>query len=368
MRARALERVAFLAFAGLLGPLPGTVWFAATAVAADQPLSQDDAMLLVMSGASTEKKVSLIEQRRVDFQMNSALEKQFKDVGADTTVIDALRGLAPSQLGHTGALSPNPADSSVLEPARQKSGSLPHPIPSLVNKIINEFARKDRLLMEVLTNYAYHQLYKLEEIGENGETLGTHREEWDIVFGDRGERITRLTYAPRDTLKRVYIPAADELRNPQPLMIPPEDLPFYEIQYLDHVRLDEVHAYVFSVRPRQLEPLKLYFQGKIWVEDQDLQIVKAEGQSVQAKTPRKSGVLFPHFTTYREQIDGKYWFPALTLADDILFFPEEPIHVRSVVKYSDYKRFESEVRIVSVANPNDPATISPSLRPGQLNK
>jgi hypothetical protein len=62
--------------------------------------------------------------------------------------------------------------------------------------------------------------------------------------------------------------------------------------------------------------------------------------------------LFPRFTTYREQIDGKFWFPTYTMADDTLYFSTGQVHIKQVIRYTDYKQFKSKVRIVSV----DPTT------------
>ena len=41
-----------------------------------------------------------------------------------------------------------------------------------------------------------------------------------------------------------------------------------------------MHCYVFDVAPKQFEKNKRYFQGRIWVDDHDFQIVKNYGKSV----------------------------------------------------------------------------------------
>ncbi len=78
-------------------------------------------------------------------------------------------------------------------------------------------------------------------------------------------------------------------------------------------------AIAFSVKPKKMEKGKRYFDGKIWVDDKDLQIVKTYGKGV--GIVKKRATQFPKFETYREQIDGKYWFPTYTHADDTLHFP-----------------------------------------------
>jgi hypothetical protein len=138
------------------------------------------------------------------------------------------------------------------------------------------------------------------------------------------------------------------LRNIQPFVLTTDELPEYDVHYVDHVKVDEIMAYVFTVRPKELKKGKQYFQGTIWVDDRDLQIVKTQGKSVGELKKSKGENLFPRFTTYREQIDGKFWFPTYTIADDTLYFSSGPVHVKEIIRYTDYKQFKasSTFRIV----------------------
>ena len=108
---------------------------------------------------------------------------------------------------------------------------------------------------------------------------------------------------------------------------------------------DELHTYVFEIAPKRIEKNKRYFQGRIWVDDHDFQIVKTYGKTVPDIRKKNGENLFPKFTTYREQIDGKYWFPTYTRADDTLHFSNQDVRIREVVKYTNYKRFGSNVKI-----------------------
>jgi len=85
------------------------------------------------------------------------------------------------------------------------------------------------------------------------------------------------------------------------------------------------------------------------VDDRDLQIVKSEGKQVPEVNNKKGQEnLFPRFTTYREQIDGKYWFPTFTMADDTLYFSNGPVHIKEILRYTNYKQFKAGSRILSV--------------------
>ena len=128
----------------------------------------------------------------------------------------------------------------------------------------------------------------------------------------------------------------------QPFVLTTDQIPYYDIQYLGRQKVDEVGCFAFSVKPKKLEKGKRYFEGQIWVDDRDLQIVKTYGKGVGLV---KKGNEFPRFETYREQIDGKYWFPTYTHADDTLHFPEYDQRISMTVKYQDYKQFKSQTNI-----------------------
>jgi hypothetical protein len=93
-----------------------------------------------------------------------------------------------------------------------------------------------------------------------------------------------------------------------------------------------------------MEKGERYFQGTVWVDDRDLQIVKSYGRGV-GLLKKGFDNQFPKFETYREQIDGKYWFPTYTNADDVLPFQSGPQRIRMTVRYEDYKQFKGEVQI-----------------------
>ncbi len=251
-------------------------------------------------------------------------------------------------------------DASATSAKAAPDNSLADPSPDQVQRIIQEFAAKEKLFKEARNNYTYHQVNKVEELGADNEVEGVFEQEWDILFDDAGNRIERVTYAPADTLKRIIMTKEDfvSMRNTQPFVLTSDELPEYEIKYLGHVKVDQITAYVFSIRPKEIQKGQQYFQGVVWVDDRDLQIVKSEGKPVPELHTKKGENLFPRFTTWREQIDGKYWFPTYTMADDTLYFSQGPVHIKQILRYTDYKQFKSKVRIVSATptdRPNQPA-------------
>ncbi|HCC56994.1 MAG TPA: hypothetical protein DEQ47_06955, partial [Solibacterales bacterium] len=122
------------------------------------------------------------------------------------------------------------------------------------------------------------------------------------------------------------------------------DIQKYDVRYLGKQNVDEIPCYTFAVKPKTMLKGERYFEGQIWVDDRDLQIVKTYGKGV-GLLKRGSDNQFPKFETYRQQIDGKYWFPTYTTADDTLRFAQGPQRIKMVVKYEDYKQFKSDVNI-----------------------
>jgi hypothetical protein len=262
----------------------------------------------------------------------------------------------------TGEQQKKAAASSAVPPPPANT-PLKDPSPAEIQRIIQEFAAKETQFKQARDNYTYHQINKVEELGPNDEVVGTYRQDWDILFDDSGKRIEQVTYAPLPTLKGLMVTEQDidAMRSIQPFVLTTDELPEYEIKYLGHVRVDYLTTYVFSIRPKEIKKGHLYFKGIVWVDDRDLQIVKTEGKSVPETRTSHGENLFPRFTTYREQIDGKYWFPTFTMADDTLYFPGNPIHIKEVIRYNNYKQFKSKVRILSSTPTSD--TPNPPPKP-----
>ncbi len=215
-----------------------------------------------------------------------------------------------------------------------------------VNQIIQKFAARETEFSIARQNYTYRQTARLQELDEFGNDRGRWEMVSDIVFPD-GKRFERVVRAPVATLRNIILTPEDEqdLRNVQPFVLTTDQVSQYLVRYLGTQKADEIPCYVFAIKPKTLEPGKRYFQGTIWVDDRDFQIVKSYGRGV-GLLKKGSDNQFPKFETYREQIDGKYWFPTYTRADDVLQFQTGlSQRIRMTVRYEDYKQFKSESQI-----------------------
>lgn len=222
-------------------------------------------------------------------------------------------------------------------------------------EIIKRFTEKESELREVWTNYAYQQESKYQLIGPADTISADFYQVSEFVFSDDGKRIQRIIKAPPSALEQSGMLTKedkDALINLQPFALTMKELPNYKVSYVGKEKLDDLQTYVFEVvpkvlsDPREMKRLKdqkmdgKYFQGRIWVDDQDLQIVKTAGKVVPEFDQR-----FPKFETYRENIDGRYWFPTYTYGDDVLHFEKSPpAHVRMIVRYKNYRQFSGDVK------------------------
>jgi len=219
-----------------------------------------------------------------------------------------------------------------------------------VQEIIQRFAAKEKQFKLAREQYTYTQDVTIQTL--DGNTVdGQYRQVSDILFDNQGHRIEQVTFAPQSTLERVVMTQSDydDIRNRLPFVLTSDDIDKYQILYVGKQREDELGTYVFDIAPKEIEKGQRYFQGRIWVDDHDFQIVKTYGETVpqvhNPKHPEKEN-LSPKFTTWRQQIDGKYWFPTYTRADDTLHFAgNDDVRMRYIVKYTNYKRYGAQSTI-----------------------
>jgi len=220
--------------------------------------------------------------------------------------------------------------------------------PSMpVEDIVKRFAEKEAQFKAERDNYTYSQNYSIQTLDEDNRPDGEYRMASDIIFTPEGKRYEHITYAPQDTLQRISLSQQDldDVRNVQPFVLTTTELPKYNVNYVGRQQVDELSCYVFEVGPKVIEKNQRYFKGRVWVDDKDLQIVMTDGKAVPDIVTKNNENVFPRFRTYRENIEQGYWFPVYTRADDYLHFRSGDVHIRMTIRYSNYKRFSSTVKI-----------------------
>jgi hypothetical protein len=259
------------------------------------------------------------------------------------------RGPLPPPPPGTVVPSTAPSDSTKTNASRQETSSHitnePPAIP--VEQIIQKFTQHEEEFRKERDNYTYTQIFVFQTIDEDGRPDGEYRLTSDILFTPAGKRYEKVVDAPAPTLSRISMSQQDfdDIEKVWPLVLTPDELPKYDVKYVGREQVDEVGTYVFDIAPKKLEKSQRYLQGRIWVEDRDFQIVKTRGKAT-GLLKKKEDQAFPTFETFRENIEGHYWFPTYTRADDILRFKSgQDVHIRLSVRYQNYKRFGSTIKI-----------------------
>jgi len=209
-------------------------------------------------------------------------------------------------------------------------------------EIIKRFAAKELEFKKVWEKYTYTQHILFQVLSLDGEVREEQEMSVEVYFTSDGKRKTR-TLEERGKLRslRVSKEDLDDAIYRQPFVLTTEELPNYKIEYRGEKLIDELYTYEFDVEPRKIEKGQRYFKGRIWVDDIDFQIVMTRGKVV----PDYSNNKFPRFETVREQIDGDYWFPTWTEADDILQFGQRRVRIRELITYENFKKFEVNTSI-----------------------
>ena len=218
------------------------------------------------------------------------------------------------------------------------------PIPA--DEIIKKFSEREREFRIARGSYTYHQTVRVQTLTGSDRVTGEYYVESDIIFDSAGKRTERITKAPPNTLQSISLTPEDmqDIREIQPFVLTSDDISKYTLKYLGKEMVDEIDCYVFDVAPTKMEKNQRYFQGQIWVDDRDYQIVKTYGKAVPDLRKGQEN-LFPRFETYREQIDGLYWFPTYTRALDTLQFSAGAQRIRMILKYENYKKFQADVKL-----------------------
>jgi hypothetical protein len=223
------------------------------------------------------------------------------------------------------------------------------------DEIIKNFAAKETEFQDALNHYTYRREARVQTIDDDTNKVDG---EWyqvdDVTFDPTGRRMEKTVFAPESSLERVMMSPSDlqDIQKGYPFVLTTAEIAQYNVKYVGKQQVDEVKCYVFDVAPKQIEKNKRYFLGRIWVDATDLQIVVTNGRMVPDDSRKGKEDLHPPFMTWRQQIDGHYWFPVYTKGEGTLHFSggsgymSQDVHMRDTIKYTDYKRFGSTIKLI----------------------
>jgi hypothetical protein len=221
--------------------------------------------------------------------------------------------------------------------------------PAEVDRIVQSFTKKEAEFRRALNNYSFKRDALMQKIGMGGQVTGEYHSISTFTFDDQGNRYEKISFAPMSTLPEVTPEDIEDLGGIEPFALEPSKIAKYDIRYAGKEKIDELNLYIFDVRPKVIpdpkKPKDRLFTGRIWVDDQDLQIVKTKGKGV----PETKNNKFPTVETYREHIDGRYWFPTYSYADEELIFDNgSSLHIRMKVRYMDFTPARATLKVTEI--------------------
>lgn len=273
--------------------------------------------------------------------------------------------------------------SSRFMPLDSGFGPLDPAPPSVPAKqIIADFVAKETQFADALKNYTWVRTVKVETLNSDNKPSGEYYEQDAIGRARNGKKVVQVLYAPPSTLSNggVYMSESDfqDINHRLPFVLTQDKIGEYNVTYVGRQKVDQVETYVFDVAPKQIVKKHRYFDGRIWVDQKDHQIVVTDGKSVPDDLKRGQEDLSLPFITFRQQIDGKYWFPVWTHGEGWLHFEggngylNENVHMNELVTYANYKRFGSSVTLIfhghKVANAGEAGQKSPQTGQSQPQK
>lgn len=237
-------------------------------------------------------------------------------------------------------------------------------------RIIRTFTAKEAEFRRALNSYSFKRDALIQKIGMGGQVMGEYHRVSTFTFDDQGNRYEKISFFPMSTMPEVTAEDIDDLGGINPFALEPSKIPQYNFRYVGKEKIDELNLYIFDVTPKVIPHPKTkerLFTGRIWVDDQDLLIVKTKGKGVPETKENK----FPVVETYREHIDGRYWFPSYSYADEELVFESGgSLHVRMKVRYMDFAPARATLRVTEVGedeNATTPSDVAKPVESGELN-
>ena len=258
-----------------------------------------------------------------------------------------------------GPLTPTPAEGHDV----RRLGTEPEPPapPSLSpDEIIRRFSQKEDQFVAARPNYGYRKTIRIDEFGEDGKPAGQFLMVTETMRAANGQVINKVVQKPQSTLHYFNLETEDvrELDRIPAFPLTTTQLAKYDLKYIGEEQVDELDCYIFKVKPKALDRTHAYLDGLVWVDTKYVEVVKTYGRWVNELGEMRSATLpFTLFETYRENVDGKYWFPNYARSDDTLHLKDVSVPVRLVIKWTDFKVLPA-AGAAPAAAPAAPATPS----------
>jgi TonB family protein len=232
-----------------------------------------------------------------------------------------------------------------------------------IDRIIRTFTAKEIEFRRALNSYSFKRDALVQKIGMGGQVTGEYHRISTFTFDDQGNRYEKISFFPMSTMPEITQQDIDDMGGISPFALEPSKIDQYDIRYVGKEKIDELDLFVFDVTPKVIPDFKKtkerFFSGRIWVDDRDLQIVKTKGKGV----PEDKNNKFPIVETYREHVDGRYWFPTYSYADEELIFENGSLHVRMKIRYTNFTPTRATLKVTEIGENEVPTTSTGIVKP-----
>jgi hypothetical protein len=250
--------------------------------------------------------------------------------------------LLDAQDSPQGPIAP-PPEHHVTRIGNESEPPAPPSLPEA--EIVKRFSEKEDEYILSRTHYTYRKTIRIQEFGTDGQPAG----EFVLVTQPGrdvdGKPFEKVVEKPRSTLQHLFLRSEDldGLQRIPAFPLTSSQLAKYDMKYLGKEQVDEIDCYIFQAKPRIVERVKAYFDGIVWVDAKYLEVVKTYGKWVtdQGDMHTMADLPFSLFETYRENVDGKYWFPSYSRSDETANLKGLEVPVRIVIKWTDFKPIPS---------------------------
>lgn len=258
-----------------------------------------------------------------------------------------------------GPMEP-PPEHKIVRIGNTSDPGAPPAVP--VEEAIKKLSSQEDNYLQARAHYTYRKTVRIQELGPDGKATGEYLMVTQPAREPDGTIYDRIVEHPKSTLQHMQLESEDfETLNRMPsFALTTAQLSKYSLKYLGKDQVDEIECYIFDVRPKMVERKNAYFQGIVYIDDKYLEVVKSYGSWVTDLGEMKSSAQLPFtlFETYREFIDGKYWFPTYARSDETLHLKDQNIPIKMVIKWSDFKPLASSA--APSASPSAPASGAPT--------
>jgi hypothetical protein len=301
--------------------------------------------------------VFMFTQKRPPRSAAATFVRRWRVAVCGMLLIGAVGGGAARAQDAQGPLTPAPSEEHKVrrlgtEPETPAPPSLPP------DEIIRRFSQKEDEFIAARPNYGYRKTIRIDEFGDDGKPAGQFLMVTETMRAASGQVINKVVQKPQSTLHYFNLETEDvrELDRIPAFPLSSSQLAKYDLKFIGEEQVDEIDCYIFKVKPKVLDRVHAYLDGLVWVDTKYLEVVKTYGRWVNELGEVRSATLpFTLFETYRENVDGKYWFPNYSRSDDTVHLKDVSVPVRLVIKWTDFKVLPPAAAVAPAPAPAAPA-------------